>query len=200
MGDSEAISDEELARRAAEGDQQALSTLYERHLPRLRARVRRRLPTVLRARLAESDLVQEGWLATAGGMPRFRDQGTGSFGRWLQGIVDNKIREQIRNHLYTFRRDARRERAPTEDAPSSPGHEPTPSMALSAREDRDGLARALAALPDRYRELLHLVHGEGSSLVDAGEKLGITANAARKVYGRAVGMLGDLMAKQEPPS
>ena len=57
------LSDEELVRRAHGGDDAARETLVTRHADLLRARARRRLPRTLRGKVAESDVIQEAWIA-----------------------------------------------------------------------------------------------------------------------------------------
>ncbi len=193
-------SDEDLAGRAASGDATALTALFERYRPRLWAHARRRLPAVLRARLAESDLVQEAWLTTSRRLSEFDDRGPGSFGRWLRGILDNKLRDQIRHHLQARRRDARRERAPAETPPPLAGHDPSPSAQVAGREDREALQDALRQVPDRHREILHLVHHVGLTLVESAGRLGITPNAAGKLYARAVSSLGAVLRAPSGPS
>ena len=50
--------------------------------------------------------------------------------------------------------------------------------------------RALEAMPADHRVVLTLVLGEGKSFVEAAAAMGRSADAARKLYGRAVLQLG----------
>ena len=109
MSDASQSSDEELVRRVRAGDEAAARLLFERHLPALRAKARARLPKALRGKVAESDVIQEAWLAAYLALGKFEDRGDGSFGRWLRGIVEHKVREESHRHLGAA-------------CPSAPGH------------------------------------------------------------------------------
>src|SRR6185295_17896538 len=56
-------SDEALVRSVRAGDETAARVLFDRHLPALRAKARARLPAALRGKVAESDVIQDAWLA-----------------------------------------------------------------------------------------------------------------------------------------
>src|SRR5262245_36494023 len=115
MSDAESPSEEEVVRRARGGDEAAARLLFDRHLPELRAKVRARLPAPLRGKVGESDVIQEAYLAAFLGLSDFEGRGDGSFGRWLRGILDHKIADEVRRHVEAEMRDARREvRLPTE--------------------------------------------------------------------------------------
>jgi RNA polymerase sigma-70 factor (ECF subfamily) len=192
-------SDEDLVSRAKAGDEEAHRLLFERHLPRLRLRVRRRLSALLRRRVGESDVIQEAWATTSLRLADFEDRGGGSFGHWLDGIVENKIRDQIRAHVGTGRRDARREADEDAAALGAPSPGPSPSVAAVRAEDRDRLSAALDVLPPRYGELLRLVHMQGVTLIEAAARMGSTPNALSKVYARAVSRLAVVLEAGRAP-
>src|SRR5262245_48019862 len=102
-------SDEELIRRVRSGDAAASRELFERHRERLRARVRRRLPRLLRGKVGAYDVRQEAWRAAHVALADFEDRGEGSFARWLNGIVEHKVLDELRRHVDADMRDARRE-------------------------------------------------------------------------------------------
>jgi RNA polymerase sigma-70 factor (ECF subfamily) len=189
-----------LVRRARDGDEAAHAVLYERWLPRMRARVRRRLHGRLRRRVAESDVVQDACLTAFMRLEDFEGRGDGSFGRWLTTIVDRKARAAIRRHVGTAARDVRREVPQLTESGSEHvrAPEPTPSVALMSREQAMAVQRTLDDLPAAYRDVLRLVHGQGVSLAEAGERLGRSANAAGKLYARALAALGKRLEREQP--
>jgi RNA polymerase sigma-70 factor, ECF subfamily len=183
--------DEALVRRVRDGDEAAARLLFERHLPDLRASVRRRLPAALRGKVGESDVIQEAWLAAYLALPGFQDRGDRSFVKWLQTILDNKVRDEVRRHARVGKRDARREERLATDAAVADTGQPSPSALAGSIERSAALSAAIADLPSDYAEILRWVHQEGLTLTQAGERMGRSADAARKLYGRAMVQLGD---------
>jgi RNA polymerase sigma-70 factor (ECF subfamily) len=189
MSDASEGSDEDLVRRVRAGDEAAARLLFERHLPALRAKARAKLPAALRGKVAESDVIQDAWLAAFLDLGRFEDRGDGSFGRWLRGILENKIGHEIGRHLAAGKRDVRREqrmRTGSVDGFGPTPGQPSPSEEAVSAEERDVLRAAVASLPDDYATVVRLVHIEGLTLADAGVRMGRSADATRKLYGRAM--------------
>ena len=189
--DDTLATDEQLATLARGGDVAAFEGLVARFRDRLRERVRGRLPAILRARVSESDVVQECLLAAHRRLPTFEDRGTGSLGHWLEGIVDHKVGDQIRQHLGRARRDVGRDvRLPsgshgigfTDQAPS-------PSTRTVAQEEVSLTRAALQDLSGLHRDVLRLVHEAGLTVPEAAQYLERTVEATRKLYARAVASL-----------
>jgi RNA polymerase sigma-70 factor (ECF subfamily) len=188
-------TDEDLVRRVRAGDEAAARELFDRHLPALRAKAKARLPAALRGKVAESDVVQEAWLAAFVALGKFEDRGDGSFGKWLRGIVEHKVLEEFHHHLDAAKRDARRgARLVTDEARSIPSpDQPSPSEAAMAGESAAELRRAIESLPEDHAAVLRLVYLDGLTLVQAGERMGRSADAVRKTYGRALARLAEKM-------
>lgn len=189
--------EEELARRVRAGDEEAARLLFDRLRPRLRAYVRKKLPNALRAKLGESDVIQSAYLAAFLNISEFQNRGDGSFARWVRGILAHKLLDEVRRHADAQKRAARREtRIRTRDErPGLAAREDSPSADM-IREERSAALRAeRARLPDDYRTILRLVHDEGLSLADAGARMGRSADAVRKLYGRALAVLGDRLRR-----
>jgi RNA polymerase sigma-70 factor (ECF subfamily) len=195
LSDAPQSSDEELVRRVRAGDEVAARLLFERHLPALRAKARARLPSALRGKVAESDVIQEAWLAAYLALGRFEDRGDGSFGRWLRGIVENKVHEESHHHLDAAKRDARRAaRLHTDEARSIPSpSQPSPSEVAMAGESAADLRRLIESLSADHAAVLRLVYLDGLTLVQAGERMGRSADSVRKAYGRALTRLAEKM-------
>jgi RNA polymerase sigma-70 factor (ECF subfamily) len=183
-------SDEELVRRVREGDEAAAAALFDRHVRGLRAKVRRRLPAALRGRVAESDVVQEAYIGAFVSLAEFEDQGDGSFAKWLQRILRHKLLDEVRRHGRVGKRDARREERLGTGAPVADTGQPSPTAEVAAAERTAALAAAIDELPSDQATVLRWIHQEGLTLVEAGARMGRSADAVRKLYGRALVRLG----------
>ena len=183
--------DGEMIERIKSGDEAAARRLFERYMPALRARVRRKLPPTVRRKVAESDVVQEAYLAAFLSLGDFEDRGEASFRKWLGKILEHKILDEVRRYFGTSKRDARREQSVSGDAPElrKPARDPSPSMFAMAAEERAALWRAVDDLPEDYARILRLVHQEGMTLTEAGSRMDRSSDAARKLYGRAIARL-----------
>lgn len=193
-------SDEELAMSAKAGDKAAAQELFDRHREEFRGWVRTRLPALMRRKVAESDVIQEAYLAAFVGLGNFEEQGEGSFRRWLATILDRRIKSELRRYAGTAKRALGQE---ISFAGSSAGavpvaEDPTPSGEAVARESRGLLRDAVRDLPEDYRTALRLVHDEHRSLAETGEIMGRSSEAVRKLYGRAVALLADRLERKEP--
>jgi RNA polymerase sigma-70 factor, ECF subfamily len=166
----------------------------ERHLPALRAKARARLPKALRGKVAESDVIQDAWLAAFLDVGKFEDRGDGSFGKWLRGILEHKIAHEIDRYVAAGKRDVRREqrmRTGSVDGFGATPDQPSPSEEAVSAEEQEVLRAAVASLPDDHATVVRLVHIEGLTLVDAGARMGRSADAARKLYGRALAAMAE---------
>jgi RNA polymerase sigma-70 factor (subfamily 1) len=200
MADEPEPTDEELVRRVRDGDEAAARLLFERQLPELRARARARLPAALRGKVAESDVIQDAYLAAFLAIGRFEDRGEGSFAAWLRTILENKIGHEIERHLAAGKRDVRRERRMRTGSGDDFGATPdqtSPSQAAVADEEQRVLRDAMAALPEDYAAVLRHVHVEGLTLAETGARMGRSADAARKLYARAMSELAARLGPED---
>jgi RNA polymerase sigma-70 factor, ECF subfamily len=151
------VSDEELVRRVAEGDDRALSELYDRYSRPVYATGTRLLGD---ASLAE-ELVQDAFMSVWRAARSF-DPGRASFTTWLYRITHNRAVDLNR------RRQVR---------PASAGEEPLRNVSggPEPEESVDGwdLARALSRIPDEHREVLTLAYFEGLSQREISYRIGV---------------------------
>jgi len=186
--------EQELVRRAQGKDESALRTLFERNGDELRARVLSRMPSLARGKISQSDVVQEAYLTAFERLGSFESRSTDGFRRWLLRIVEFKVREEIRRWIKTEKRAALREvritDAPGGAVPLSPG--PSPATAAGEVDERVRLQAALDHLSEPDRTILGMVHQQGLTYPEAGERLGISPDAARMRHGRALARLGRL--------
>jgi RNA polymerase sigma-70 factor (ECF subfamily) len=186
--------DEELLRRLASGDVEPLAQLFETYVPAIAARVRRNVPASVLRRVSVSDILQEVRIVAMERCREFEHRGPGSLRNWLLTIADLKIKEIIRRHVGTAKRDAGREvtRGRRPDTHDMRDAGTSPSQHAIAHELADLVRSALEALPPEQAEAIRLVRDEHLTLKEVAERLGKSHEAVKKIYGR-----GLLRLKQE---
>ncbi len=146
-----------MVRRVAEGDDRALSELYDRYSRPVYATGTRLLGD---ASLAE-ELVQDAFMSVWRAAGSF-DPGRASFTTWLYRITHNRAVDLNR------RRQVR---------PASAGEEPLRNVSggPEPEESVDGwdVARALSRIPDEHREVLTLAYFEGLSQREISYRIGV---------------------------
>jgi RNA polymerase sigma factor (sigma-70 family) len=126
---------------------------------------------------AADDVLQASYLKVVDGRARF--EGRAAFRTWLFGVIrrtaaEHRRRDVMRRVLPLTWLDGRPEGRARDDLPH----------ALIRSEEASRLVAALAQLPKRQREVLHLVFYEDLSIADAAEVLAISLGAARTHYDR----------------
>jgi RNA polymerase sigma-70 factor (ECF subfamily) len=161
------------------GDESAFRVLYRRHSPLLYRVAYRMVANSDRA----ADIVQDTWLRAAQGLPSFRWQS--SLATWLVGIVVNRSREEIRRTT---------NEAPARDELREPvGRNSEPWQCLH-------LERAVARLPEGYREVLLLYDVEGYTHEEIAQVLEIEVSTSRSQLTRArAAMRASLEQKMDGP-
>lgn len=188
----------ELLLRWHSGDRAALDTLLERDLPWIHNVVRRRLGRHLRAKAETQDFVQDAIVEFLRYGPRVMVSDRKQFRALLARIVENVIRGQ--HDWFTARRRAlSRERPLPADSvlrlDAGVERGPSPSQAADQR-DWEALVRlALELLEGGDREVIVLREFEQTSFGSIGAKLGVSEDAARMRFYRAVLRLSDTIQK-----
>lgn len=163
------LTDEELVERSRNGDTEALEVLVRIYLPKAHRKVCSLVP--------ESDVEdvrQEIFLSFVKSLANFRIRS--NFAAWFGRITMRRIADY-------YRQRSRRRDDPTEDLPAEVD-DPWKRV-----DDELTVKRALLEMPEKYAEVLLLTFSEGLSLVEISEKLGLTYEATRSRYRRAVNML-----------
>jgi RNA polymerase sigma-70 factor, ECF subfamily len=189
-----------LLRRFASGDPDALADLMARHRDELRLFVARRLDSQLRARIDPSDVVQEAQMDICRRLPDFLERQPMPFHLWLRKIAYEHLLMLRRRHVEAARRATGRE-APLPDpsvlllARQLLAGGSTPSQNLHRRDLARRVRQAVAQLAEADREILFMRNCEGFSYQEVGCLLGISNDAARQRYGRALVRLHQLLAE-----
>jgi RNA polymerase sigma-70 factor, ECF subfamily len=150
----------------------------------------------LQTKLGPSDLVQDTFLEAQRHMAVFRGKTRAETRAWLRRILECRAANIRRFYLTTEKRAARREGkrdlAPADCAgelEAVKSREPSPSNHAVREEWKQVLEQALKRLPARYRRTVAWRHQEQLSWEEIGRRLDCTADAARKVWTRAIQQL-----------
>ena len=165
--------DSELVERARGGDVDAFEALVERH-----RRVALRVAYAIAGDDAE-DAVQEAFVKAYGALGRFRVGG--AFRPWVLRIVANEARNRRRSAGRRHRLELRLLDRDTD------GY--SPERAAVADERRRALVAALAALPDRDREVIALRWFAELSEAEMALALGVRPGTVKSRLARALDRL-----------
>jgi RNA polymerase sigma-70 factor (ECF subfamily) len=186
---------------AQAGSTEALGRLWQECRNYLLLVANERLDTDLHAKVSPSDLVQETFLEAQRDLAQFRGRCEEELLVWLGRILAHNAANVTRHYKATEMRAMGREvhlgtaSDSKEDGQALPLDTPTPSDRLVAQEELAALQGALARLPGHYRQVLHLRYNERLPFATIGDRLSCSAEAARKLWARAV----DLLEKELNP-
>jgi len=133
------------------------------------------------------DVLQTSYLKILDGRARF--DGRSSFGTWLFGVVRRTAAEA--------RRHGRWGRWLSFSWFSATARDGRPDQAteLARSEDSRRLELALANLPVRQRQVLHLVFYQDLTIAEAGAVLGVSLGTARTHYERGKAALREMLTE-----
>lgn len=165
--------DEALVLAARGGDRRAFERLYRRHAPKL-------MPMLWRLaggdRSLAEDWLQEAFVQAWRKLGQLREPG--AFGGWLKRLaVNTGLSEQRRGRLRTV----------DVEADASAPEPPWPAADLD-------LERAIAALPERARQVVVLFHLSDLGHAEIAELMGIEPGTSKAQLHRARRMLKEALA------
>jgi RNA polymerase sigma-70 factor (ECF subfamily) len=168
-------SDDELMRRAGNGDRDAFAALVARHLPRVGAIAVRMLVGAAEAEDVGQEAFLRCWQKAPGWEPSEGGPGTARFTTWLHRIVINLCI------------DRRRRAAPLalDEVPDRPDESPDALDELESKESVRRVRAAIGELPERQRAALVLCYYEGMSNGEAAEMLEMSVGAVESLLVRA---------------
>lgn len=177
----------ELLRRFQSGDAEALAALLERQMGWLHGYVRQRLGAHLRGKDESIDFVQEAVIDLLAKDDTVRIEDEGGLRALLATIVDNDLKDRNK-WLRREKRDPDREERNASDTDLGEAWRTvtSPSSAAQRRETEAWMNRALEALSPDDRTVIHLHEWEQLSHQEIGERLGISTDAARVRFQRAL--------------
>lgn len=175
---------------ARAGSEAALGWLLDSIRGYLLTVARRELDPAFARKTGASDLVQETMLGACRDFARFRGESEAEWLAWVHHLLMNNLITFTRRYRSAAKRDIGRERPldpgrlPAGGAGAQPA--PTPSGELMAAEELATLTEALDRLPGDYRRVILLRYQDERSFEEIGAEMGLTPNAARKLWLRAV--------------
>jgi RNA polymerase sigma-70 factor (ECF subfamily) len=182
--EADEADDAALLRRVADGDRDALGTLYRRHAHVVLAQIRL---AVGEPGLSE-EILQDTMLAVWRGAGSFR--GVSQVRSWIIAIALRQARDRLRRRRVAVVAD---ESVLSGRAAADPG----PEAQVLERAELAVVAQAIRSLSPGHREVLGLVFGADLTLADAAEVLGVPVGtvksrlaAARAALARAMGGKG----------
>ena len=174
------ITDGELIRRTADGDQNAFETLYRRYSRPVFGLALRRLGDRGRAEDAVQETFASIWRAARSYRP---ERGPGA--PWLYAVARNAIIDRSR---------ARNE--PPAEVPDEPSGEAGPGERAEAGWTAWRVHRALEELSDNERNVIELAYWSGLSQSEIAEYLGIPLGTVKTRTRAALGRLADLLEEE----
>lgn len=187
----------ELVALAKDGDEFALGQLCRAYGPRVRWILRLRMGRELRSKLDSMDLVQDTLIYALKDLGDFAYKNEGDFLRWLSGIAENRVRDNL-DKLHADKRDVRRERPLNIHRSTTAGGSvqtpglvvnTTPSAILAKSEEIERLERAIDELKPEHREVIIMTRIEQLSYQEVSSRLGRSPEAVRKLLCRAMSAL-----------
>jgi len=149
----------------------------------------------LQAKGGPSDLVQETFLKAHRHFGRFHGDTEAELLAWLRRMLLNNLIDFRRLYWQTAKRQAGKEISLEEGSSSFLGDarlaapEPTPSGIAMEDEQAQALRKAMAHLPDEYRQVLLWRQQDGLTFEEIGRRTDRSADAARKLWARAAARL-----------
>jgi RNA polymerase sigma-70 factor (ECF subfamily) len=177
--------------QAQAGRPEALGQALEAYRHYLLGIAQRELDSALQAKGGASDLVQDTFLEAQRDFAQFHGVSAAELQAWLRQLLLNNLADFRRHYRGTDKRDVGRE-VPLQAGSATPGDPGLPAEARSpsgeavANEQAEAVQAALARLPEEYRQVLVWRYQEGRSFEEIGQRLQRTANAARKLFARAL--------------
>ncbi len=160
------VSDEDLLRLIAEGDQQAFSVLYKRYCPILQ----RFCTRLLNGDIAlAADIVDEAMFEVWGAARRFAGRSKAS--TWIHSIARNKLIDFLRKNS-----DSRIDKAVL--TAGSEDHSPSEEDRL-INEQQDELIRHMDKLSTDHRDVLSLAYFKELSIKEMSTTLNISENTVK---------------------
>ncbi len=147
-------------------------------------------------KLDASDIAQKSMLEVQSSLDDFRGKTNAEFRAWLTRIVERNVIDVGRHYRQTQCRDISRELR-IDDQQRIAGNSSTASSIMIRNESDADLVAAIAKLSERRRRVLELRHRDSITYAEIGNEMGLSKEAARKLYSRAIKELRGLLKVEE---
>lgn len=187
---------------ARSGSREALGQVLESCRKYLLLVAGQELDSDLQGKGGASDLVQQTFLEAQRDFAGFQGSSQAELLAWLRLILLNNVANFTRHFRATAKRAVGREVELRNGDSAQPGFELaarslTPSSEAIEREQAAAMHQALVRLPDDYRRVIELRYVEKLTFEAIGGRMNRSADAARKLWARA---LSQLRKEWEKPS
>ena len=195
--DSQLHSNEDVAGAlllaAQAGSNSSLGQLLQGYRDYLSLLADEELGSAIKVKASVSDLVQDSFLEAKRDFGQYAGQSTEEFQAWLRRLLLNNVANVIRSYQGTEKRDISREtpasRCDLHGTRPLAGKSKTASSIVMKNELLDALQLAIQRLPGHYQDVIRWRNYDRASFEDIGMRLERSAEAARKLWVRAVEML-----------
>lgn len=196
------VSDDSVVRliqEARRGSQEALGRLLDTFRAFLLQTANQELSADLQAKVAPSDLVQDTFIEANRDFEKFRGFSRDQMSAWLKQVLLNNIADAQRTFRISQKRDIGLE-VPLLAASQSEQFAPalrfddSPSAVLERKEECAIVQDAILSLPEKYRAVITLRHQDNLTFEAIGLELNCSAEAARKLWLRAIEVLRKTLA------
>jgi RNA polymerase sigma-70 factor (ECF subfamily) len=178
---------------AQAGSNSALGQLLQGYRDYLNLLADEELGGLIKVKAGASDLVQDSFLEAKRDFGQFTGRTPEEFQAWLRRLLLNNIANVLRSYRGTEKRDISREIPTTASGVNAggvlAGKEKTASSIVMRDELLDALQMAIQKLPGHYQDVIQWRNYDRASFEDIGQRLERSAEAARKLWVRAVEML-----------
>ncbi len=189
----------DLMRAARDGCQIALGRVIEQCRPYLLAIANEALDEQIAAKVGASDIVQNSLLSAQRCLDEFQGESEEELLAWLRGILINDLR-QVHRHFRAAKRQIELEQAIRDDSLTRSGFAlidqgDSPSSLAAQNEQEEQLYRALQALSPDERRVVELRNWQRLAFSEIGRRMDRSADAARKLWSRAIVRLQNLLER-----
>jgi RNA polymerase sigma-70 factor, ECF subfamily len=177
---------------ARAGSLEALGQTLHAFRAYLLAIAERELDPQLKPKGGASDLVQQTLLEAVGNFEAFRGKTDAELRAWLRRLLLHNVVDFTRQYRDAEKREVSREcqlgpgTSSSEVAPQVVDSGPSPSALAAKSEEAQAIQRAVEKLPDDYRRIIVLRYQDERSFEEIGRSMNLSANAARKLWARAI--------------
>lgn len=187
-------------RDARDGSREALGQLLEACRLYLLKVANDQLDPALEAKLSPSDIVQETFLEAQRDFGGFQGRTEDEWRAWLRRLLLNNLISATRSYRNTNKRQLGRELRVDDAALANLADSGnSPAAPLRQREQCESVGNAIRQLPEHYRDVIIWRNYERLSFDDIGQRLGKSAEAARKLWARALEQLQQLLEPTDEP-
>jgi RNA polymerase sigma-70 factor, ECF subfamily len=180
---------------ARQGSKEALGRVLESCRRVLLRAAKRQIPAEIQTKRAASDVVQETFLEAQRDFEQFVGCTREELAAWLFRILQNNCTNLVSAYRYRRKREISREvrlddaSVAQQNGRAAESRSPGPSKLAIVQEEAQMVSSALEQLPEHQRTILQLRFTDRLSFKEIGDRLGCSAEAARKIVNRTLRQL-----------